>query len=154
VPGVVPRRASRTVEMPIFVRAPPKTVFRALTSPEILRHWFMDRATLEPRKGGRYAFEWTGGPTHTGTVLEFVRDRRITLGWQWPGQERLGTTRLRISVAPKAGGTVVTFAHSGFGTGGPWQDLYEGAIRGWTYFLMNLKSVVENGHDLRSPYDW
>ena len=114
----------------------------------------MDRAALTPRKGGSYEFTWEGGPTHRGKILEFVRDRRITFSWQWPGMERLGVTKLSLSIRPKKGGSVLTFTHTGFGTRGPWVDLYDGAIRGWTYFMMNLKSVLETGHDLRSPYDW
>jgi len=68
--------------------------------------------------------------------------------------EKLGVTKLTLAVRPKEHATVLTFKHTGFGDRGPWVDVYEGAIRGWTYFMMNLKSVLENGHDLRSPYDW
>jgi hypothetical protein len=57
-------------------------------------------------------------------------------------------------VEAKDGGTIVQFVPSGFQNGGPWVDLHDGAIRGWTYFLMNLKSVLEHGNDLRSPLDW
>jgi uncharacterized protein YndB with AHSA1/START domain len=148
------RARTRTLRLPIFVHASPKKVFRAISEPKRLTRWLVDEATLSPRKGGRYAFTWEGGPTHTGTVLEIVPGRSLTLTWQWPGQERLGVTRLKMTVEPKKGGTVLRFIHSGFRTDGPWVDLYEGAIRGWTYFMMNLKSVVEYGHDLRSPLDW
>ncbi len=144
----------RTVEMPIFVRAAQPRVFQAISDPKLLTRWFMDRATLSARTGGNYAFTWEGGPTHTGKVLQFVPGKSITLTWQWPGLERLGVTKLRIALARKAGGTVVTFTHTGFRRGAAWGELYDGAIRGWTYFMMNLKSVVETGHDLRSPYDW
>lgn len=145
---------SRTLRLPIFIDRSPKKVFKAISRPEILAGWFADRATLSPRKGGRYALTWEGGPTHTGRVLEFVRGKRLTLTWQWPGQEALGVTKLRMSLKPKEGGTVLTFTHSGFQKGGEWAELYEVSIRGWTYFMMNLKSVLENGKDLRSPYDW
>jgi uncharacterized protein YndB with AHSA1/START domain len=142
------------LRLPIFIHASPAQVFRYVSDPAQLTRWFMDRASLTPRQGGEYAFTWEGGPTHSGKVLEFVTGKRVTLAWQWPGKEQLGTTKLRISLERKGGGTVVRFTHSGFQRSGPWLDLYEGAIRGWTYFMMNLKSVVEHGHDLRSPYDW
>jgi uncharacterized protein YndB with AHSA1/START domain len=144
----------RTILLPIFIHASPKKVFAAITDPAILTGWFMDHAALSPRKGGRYSFVWEGGPAHTGKVLEFVAERRVTLSWQWPGQEDLGVTKLKLSVEPKEGGTILRFTHSGFQNHGAWIDLYDGAIRGWTYFMMNLKSVLENGHDLRSPLDW
>jgi uncharacterized protein YndB with AHSA1/START domain len=145
---------TRTIRLPIFIHASPRKVFRAITEPEILTTWFMDRATLSTRKGGSYSFTWEGGPAHTGRVTEFVRGKRIALTWQWPGMEELGATKLTLSVEPRNGGTVLKFTHSGFRGHGAWGELYEGAIRGWTYFMMNLKSVLENGHDLRSPYDW
>jgi uncharacterized protein YndB with AHSA1/START domain len=145
---------TRTIRLPIFIHASPRTVFKWVTQSELLTRWMMDRATLSPRRGGSYSFTWEGGPTHTGKVLDFVAGKRITLTWQWPGQEKLGATKLKMSVEGKAGGTVLRFTHSGFLKGGPWVDLYEGAIRGWTYFMMNLKAVIETKHDLRSPYDW
>jgi uncharacterized protein YndB with AHSA1/START domain len=147
-------RQTRTIRLQVYIHKSPKKVFKAITEPDRLASWFVDQATLSPRKGGRYSYSWTDGPVHTGKVLEFVRGRHITLTWQWPGQEKLGLTRLKLSVQPKEGGTVLKFTHSGFQTGGPWVDLYDGAIRGWTYFMMNLKSVLEHGYDLRSPYDW
>jgi hypothetical protein len=49
---------------------------------------------------------------------------------------------------------VLKFTHSGIPRDEKWVELYGGAIRGWTYFGMNLKSVLEHGHDLRSDNDW
>jgi uncharacterized protein YndB with AHSA1/START domain len=148
------RRKTRTIRLRVFIHKSPKKVFKSLSEPERLTRWFVDRATLSPRKGGRYSFGWEDGPEHSGRVLEFVRNHHLTVTWQWPGQEDLGTTRLKLSVEAEEGGTVVRFVHSGFESGGPWVPLHDGAIQGWTYFLMNLKSVLEHGYDLRSPLDW
>jgi uncharacterized protein YndB with AHSA1/START domain len=63
------RIKTRTIRLQTFVHASPKKVFKAITQPERLARWMLDEATLSPRKGGRYAFTWEGGPTHTGTVL-------------------------------------------------------------------------------------
>jgi len=147
-------RKTRTIRLQVFADVSPRKAFRALTEPARLTRWFVDQATLSPRKGGRYEFSWEDGPVHRGRILEFAREDHVTLSWQWPGQEALGVTKLRLSVEPKKQGTVIKLVHSGFQRGGPWVELYEGAIQGWMYFLMNLKSVLENGHDLRSPYDW
>ncbi len=145
---------TRTIRLQTYTRVSPKKAFKAITSPERLSRWMVDEATLSPRKGGRYAFKWEGGPTHTGKVLEFVRGKRITLTWQWPGMEQLLVTKLKLAVEPRARGTVVKLTHSGFPKQERWLDLYAGAIQGWTYFLLNLKSVLDNGRDLRSKYDW
>jgi uncharacterized protein YndB with AHSA1/START domain len=114
----------------------------------------MDEGTISLRKGGRYAFTWKGGPTHTGKVLEFVRGKQITLTWQWPGQEDQLLTKLKLSVQPIAKGTILKLTHTGIPKSERWLDLYAASIQGWTYFLMNFKSVVDHGRDLRSPNDW
>jgi uncharacterized protein YndB with AHSA1/START domain len=150
---VSPRRV-RTLRLRVFIDASPKKVFRWISDPERLTRWMLDDAALSPRKGGRYAFTWSGGPTHTGKVLEFVRGKSLTLTWQWPGKEDVLLTKLKLSVEPKRRGTVLKFTHSGIPKGEPWVELYAGAVQGWTYFMMNLKSVLEHGHDLRSPDDW
>jgi uncharacterized protein YndB with AHSA1/START domain len=148
------KATTRTLRLPIFIHASPDEVFKWITDPALLPRWMMDRAALSPSRGGSYSFTWEGGPTHTGTVTDFVPGQRITVTWQWPGKEKLGVTKLKLSVEGKDGGAVLRFTHSGFRKGGPWVDLYESSIRGWTYFMMNLKSVIETDHDLRSPYDW
>jgi uncharacterized protein YndB with AHSA1/START domain len=144
----------RTLRLRVFIDASPKKVFRSISDPERLTRWMVDAATLSPRRRGRYSFTWEGGPTHTGKVLEFVRGKSLTLTWQWPGKEEQLTTRLKMSVQAESGGTVLKFIHSGFPKGEQWFDLYAGAVQGWTYFMMNLKSVLEHDHDLRSPLDW
>jgi uncharacterized protein YndB with AHSA1/START domain len=144
---------TRTIRLWAFIHASPTKVFKAVSEPELLSHWLLDRATLSPRKGGRYAFTWEAGPTHTGTVLEFVRGKRITLSWRRPGMEDQLVSKLGLSVEPKKGGTVLKLTHSGFPIQKRWVDLFGGAIQGWTYFLMNLKSYLNHGHDLRSPDD-
>jgi uncharacterized protein YndB with AHSA1/START domain len=148
------RTKTRTLRLPMFIHASPKRVFKWITDSEKVSGWLSDTAVLSARKGGRYVFGWNGGPAHTGKVLRFSRGRELTLSWQWPGKEDLGTTRLRLSVEPKRDGTLLRFTHSGFRRSEEWDELYEGAVRGWTYFMMNLKSVLESDHDLRSPYDW
>jgi uncharacterized protein YndB with AHSA1/START domain len=145
---------TRTIQLRVFIRKPPKVVFNAVSQPKSLPLWFVDRASISRRKGGTYAYSWEDGPTHSGKVLEFVRNRHLTLAWQWPGSEGLGVTRLRMSVERRENGTVLTFTHRGFRTGKAWDELYDGAIHGWSYFMLNLKSVLEHGYDLRSPYDW
>jgi uncharacterized protein YndB with AHSA1/START domain len=147
-------RKTRTIRLQTYTRASPKKAFRAITEPEYLNRWLVDKAELSPRKGGRYSMGWNGGPTHTGRVLEFIRGNHITLTWQWPGMEDQLVTKLKLSVEPKKGGTIVKLTHSGFPKQERWVDLYGGAIQGWAYFLTNLKSVLDHRHDLRSKYDW
>jgi len=145
---------TRTIRLQVFVHASPRKAFKAISEPKRLSRWLVDEATISLRKGGRYSFKWEGGPTHTGRVLEFVRGKSITLTWQWPGQEEFVTTRLKMSIEGKEDGAILKFTHTGFPKQERWLDLYTGSIQGWTYFLMNFKSVLDHRHDLRSKNDW
>jgi uncharacterized protein YndB with AHSA1/START domain len=142
----------RAVNHQYFIRASPDSVFRAISDPHWLTRWLCNRAEISPKKGGTYLLGWTDGPTHTGTIVDFREGRRVAFAWTWPGVELQGTV-LSLSVEAKEDGTVLTVEHSGFPRLEEWTDLYGGAEWGWTYFALNLKSVLEKGHDLRSKYD-
>jgi uncharacterized protein YndB with AHSA1/START domain len=147
-------KSSRTRDLnhQYLIRAPPRTVFRAITEPRQLVRWLCDRASFEPKTNGRYSVGWTNGPTHTGRVLRFTADRGYTLSWEWPGVS-LRTTRFRLTVKPAGRSSLFVIEHLRFPSDPKWFDLYAGAEWGWTYFAMNLKSVLETGKDLRSPRD-
>lgn len=142
----------RTLSHQYLIRAPAETVFRAVSEANGLTRWLCDRAELSAKVGGTYALSWKDGPTHTGTVVEFVPGRRLGLAWSWPGVALEGTV-FSLAVEPVGGETLLTVEHTGFPKTEEWTDLYGGAEWGWTYFAMNLKSVLENGRDLRSPRD-
>ncbi len=148
----MPRSRTKTVEHQYFVRAPTRVVFRAITDPGWLKRWLADDAELELRTGGRYLLAWRDGPRHTGRVVRFVPGKSLTLSWEWDGLD-LRDTRLKLAVEPQGGGTLLHLKHSGFPCTRRWMDLYGGTEWGWTYFAMNLKSVLETGHDLRSRLD-
>lgn len=143
---------TRTVSHQYFIRASPKRVFAAVTKPVWITKWLCNEAQIDGRKGGRYALAWKDGPRHSGTIIEFDPDRCITFSWAWEGVKLKGT-RLRLSVKPSRGGSLLLMEHSGFPRKAEWVDLYAGAEWGWTYFAMNLKSVLETGTDLRSKCD-
>ena len=149
---MAPRR-TRTIRQQYFIRAAPKKVFKAISNPKGIKRWFADKAQLSLRKGGRYSFGWKDGPTHNGKILELVRGERMTLSWEYEGMEKVGVTRFGLAVEPKGKGTLLKVTHSRLPKGDEFEELYTGGVWGWTYFMMNLKSVVEHGHDLRSRHD-
>jgi uncharacterized protein YndB with AHSA1/START domain len=145
-------QSPRSVDHQYFVRAKPEEVFRAITDPKMLTRWLCDRAEISLKKGGQYLFAWADGPTHTGTVVDFEPGKRIGFAWMWPNVELTGTV-FTLSVEAKDDGTELKVLHTGFPRLEQWTDLYGGAEWGWTYFAMNLKSVLETGRDLRSKVD-
>ncbi|MEA2150106.1 MAG: hypothetical protein QOD69_1936 [Solirubrobacteraceae bacterium] len=81
---------------------PVERVWRAITEPEDLRHWFpgVPRFTLE--KGAEFVVEGdTGG---TGRILAL--DPPHVLDFTWNGD------RLRFELAPDGDGCVLTFLHA------------------------------------------
>jgi hypothetical protein len=62
-------------------------------------------------------------------------------------------SEVTFSVRRVRGGTVVTVRHGPFPPVAPWLSAFGGSESGWGYFLLNLRSVVEFGRDLRSPLD-
>jgi uncharacterized protein YndB with AHSA1/START domain len=148
----MPASNTRAVDHQYFIRATREKVFQAITDPVWLVRWLADHAELEARKGGRYSLGWNGGPTHSGTVLEFKPYETLSLSWDWEGVDLHGTV-FSLSVETKDAGSLFRVEHSGFPKLEAWSDLYGGAEWGWTYFAMNLKSVLETGYDLRAKYD-
>lgn len=145
---------TRSIRQQYYIRASPKKVFKAISDPERLTRWFLKDAKLSPRKRGRYTFVWEGGYSHSGTVLEFIRGKSLTLTWpQFDGETPLGDTKLKLSVESKGDGSLLKILHSGYQKDEAWVEPYAGTHSGWAYFVMNLKSVLEHGNDLRSKHD-
>ncbi len=146
--------AERTILEQFEIAAPPSKVFRALTQPLELTKWMLESATISLRPGTQYWFTWGGGYSHEGRVLAVKNGRSITLSWpQGTPRKPLGETKVRFTIRPKGKGSVLVLRHSGFGTGLAWVQTYALSASGWAYYLMNLKSVLETGHDLRRDED-
>jgi uncharacterized protein YndB with AHSA1/START domain len=146
--------ASKTVKQRYFIKAPPSKVFRAITEPRLLRRWFLASAKFSPRKGGNYTFSWGGSMVQSGKVLSYVRDKSLSLSWPGVQSEKPpGMTRATFRLRPKEDGTVLDLTHTGFKSGALWTENYAAVCSGWAYFLMNLKSVLQHGRDLRSAQD-
>ncbi len=146
--------ATRSVKQRYFVKASPSKVFTALTEPRVLKKWFLASARLSPRKGGNYTFNWGGEMSQSGKVMSYVRDKSLSLSWpQVQRGKPLGMTRATFKLKPKDEGTLLDVNHTGFGTGTLWNENRAAVCSGWAYFLVNLKSVLQYGRDLRSPLD-
>jgi uncharacterized protein YndB with AHSA1/START domain len=142
-----------TVDQSFFIRKPPKVVFRAISDPAQIVRWFLARAELPTEKGAPYRFEWPGGYSHEGKVLEFVKDRRLTLSWPNGTPSKRFLTRVTFTVRRAGTGSFLKVHHTGFPRTPGGIEQYGGTQSGWAYYLVNLRSVLEHGQDLRSPRD-
>ena len=135
------------IELSRTIQAAPETVFRALSNATALREWFSDTALFDPHAGSSFYFAWNGGYYAAGQVAKIDAPRKLNLTWQGRGEPE--PTTVKITVAKKKAGTVVTVAHEGVGTGKKWGDAPEQITKGWERGLENLQSVLETGEDLR-----
>jgi len=143
------------IEQSFYYEAPPETVFAALTEPDQLTKWFVSKAKVDHKKGGKVEFTWLGGHKMKGKVKRFVPGKKVTYAWRDDlGKGKEGRTLAEFEVTKKGTGTKLKLTHSGFGGSKAWVELYGGIQSGWAYYLMNLKSVLHQGNDLRSEYDW
>jgi uncharacterized protein YndB with AHSA1/START domain len=85
---------------------PVDAVWRAVTEPTELAHWFPARVSVEHRVGGPIAFVFEHGeaPPSEGEVLEFEPPHRFAFTW--------GGSVLRFVLEPDAGGCRLTFTHA------------------------------------------
>jgi uncharacterized protein YndB with AHSA1/START domain len=133
---------------------PPAKVFAALTQPKQLARWFVAKAEVELREGGAYRLTWGPGVSMKGTVKSVTAPSKLIVGWhdKLRGGRSFDTVA-RFRLRKKGRGTILTVTHEGFRSGKGWIWLYGQVQSGWAYYLLNLKSVLEHGIDLRSPED-
>jgi uncharacterized protein YndB with AHSA1/START domain len=132
-------------------KAAPAKVFWALSDPKGLSKWFLSRAKLEPKKGGSYTFDWIGGYHMTGTVKKLEPNRVISFSWTDKLRNgEIAKTTASFQVAKKGSGALLTLRHTGFKD----PEHFADCSSRWSYYLTNMKSVLDHGIDLRSRYDW
>jgi len=141
------------VEQVYYYEASPQKVFAALTKPKKLVRWFLSDAKIKPKEGSSYTFTWEGGTSHTGKVKKVVPDRTLILTWPDRLKGKVYETEVTFALRRKGDGTILKVTHTGFKEGDDWVWLYGAIESGWAYFLMNLKSVLDEGVDLRSKHD-
>jgi uncharacterized protein YndB with AHSA1/START domain len=139
-----PVSVTRSAALRVTISSDAVGIFNYLSDPRKLELWFPDQAIIEPQLGGRYHFRWTGKQgVWSGVVTEFIRGNTLGFTWQPPNDPVV--TNVRIKLFPQGAETTVELSHSGF----PSSDALDKAVKDWTFYLQNLKSVIEQGVDMR-----
>jgi uncharacterized protein YndB with AHSA1/START domain len=138
---------TRTFEHALTVDRPRDEVFHALTDVDELKRWWITDGVSDPRPGGQYRYEWkmadpANDHVQEGTYDEVVDGERVAYPWSSPA----GDSRVTVTLAERDGATEVSLVHEGIAEA----DQFERYEQGWTGFLANLKSVLEEGADNRS----
>ena len=137
-------RVSSTFRITISQR--PSVVWNALTRPNDLKRWFLREARLELYPDGNYKFFWGEKISGkypvimSGTCFEVVPEKFLKLTWNSPNDF------VQFTLEGREDETLLTVHVDGFERGS------KGHIdesRGWTFYLINLKTVLERDWDLR-----
>jgi uncharacterized protein YndB with AHSA1/START domain len=135
---------TRAATLRATIAADPATVFEYLVDANKLQMWFPDQAVSEAQLGGRYHFRWNDSDdVWSGSYTNFIRGNTLAYTWQAPGDEY--ETSVLIHLSSQAGGTLIELTHSGFLT----NAALDKVVKSWVFYLENLRSVIEDGVDLR-----
>lgn len=125
------------------IAVPLGQVYRAFTNATILRQWFCDFATTEPKPGGRFYSWWQSGRYLVGEFKESIPDKKIKISCR--GRSECDVTEISINLETKPGSTHLKLMESGFSD----KKVYDEIKIRWDQSLKNLKSYLEEGLDLR-----
>lgn len=90
-----------------------------------------------------------------GKVMWVVADKEVAYAWRDDlGRGQKAKTLVDFKISKKGRGSMLELNHGGFGDSKARIELYGAIQSGWAYYLTNLKSILQNGADLRSKHDW
>lgn len=140
----------RFVHQTVTIKSSPEAVFNALTRADELTRWFPTRAESDPRPGGSFNYTWeftdaSQNGSQQGQYLEFAPNNRLS--YTWTADSIL--TLVTFDLTESDGETTVELDHSSMQPGADQEKLHEMHANQWEFFLMNLKSYLETGTDLR-----
>lgn len=138
------------VHQTVTIKSSPEAVFRALTQAGELMKWFPTRVESDPRPDGKFKFTWefanaNENGSQQGEYVEVLPNSKLSYTWTAESISTLVTFHLTES----NGETIVELDHSSMQARADSQKLHDMHANQWGFFLMNLKSYLETGMDLR-----
>jgi uncharacterized protein YndB with AHSA1/START domain len=159
-----PATDTRRIEVTLDIAAPVSAVWRALTDARELERWFPVRAEVTPGPGGAIRWTWAPDVDWPSHIDLWEAERRLRATYDRPMTHAGGPLAasallaMDFTLESEGGRTVLRLVHSGFGSGGDWEDEYHGVRRGWGFELRCLRHYLERhaGQDrqvlmLRAP---
>jgi uncharacterized protein YndB with AHSA1/START domain len=151
--------AERAIDKEVVVAAPIEAVWLAWTTRAGIRTFFAPDAEIDARVGGAFHIHINpfAEPGMKGAddmrYMALQAPTMLSFDWNAPPslpEVRAQRTFVVVRLAPvDAKSTRVSLHHTGWGTGGQWDDTYAYFDRAWGNVLGNLKKSFESG-----PVDW
>lgn len=131
---------TRAVTVEIEVSAPPELVWKALTRPEYIARWFPPISGGSGEKvGDQLLISWGDAMQWTTNVTAVEQGKHI----RWLDDPSNPAIAVDWYLETRGGKTVVRLVNSGFSASSDWDDQFTAITTGWTYFLFNLREVLE-----------
>ncbi|HVT11018.1 MAG TPA: SRPBCC domain-containing protein [Fimbriimonadaceae bacterium] len=131
----------------IRIKCLPEEAFARWTTTDGLESWFLSRAFFssgeEALAGDRFELAWAEGTTDQGEVVAVQPPSLFEFTWYD------GRGRVRVAFSPIDTGTLVEVTQIVASDGEQQLQEFMDCRDGWTFYLTNLKSVLEGGLDLR-----
>ena len=143
----------------ISVKAPVETIYEAWTTQDGLEGWFLRLAQFTSPQGNlrerddfvqkddRYKWLWHGWPDETvefGLILNTNEKDLVQFSFA-------ATCTVTVTIKKELDETIVELTQENIPVDESSKVKYHlGCMEGWTFYLANLKSILEGGIDLRN----
>jgi uncharacterized protein YndB with AHSA1/START domain len=133
----------------IFPHAP-ETIWRALTTGELIGRWLMAPTGFEPVEGNSFTFQTTPGGAWDGLircrVLEVIQNERFAFAWTGGDESNVGygsrlDTVVTFTLSGEAQGTRLRLVHSGFVLPRN-ETAFQGMSQGWPKVVHTLADTA------------
>jgi uncharacterized protein YndB with AHSA1/START domain len=129
-----------------YIRITPEKLWRALTTPEIIKQYrFGMHVESEWKVGSTWRMYADGSLMDSGEILESVSPKWLVIRWlnEWkPEFKAEGHSRCIYKIEPMEASAKLTLTHS---MERPDSQFIEAVSEGWPLVLSNLKSLLETG---------
>ncbi|HVU81389.1 MAG TPA: SRPBCC domain-containing protein [Rhodanobacteraceae bacterium] len=135
----------------LMIHAPRERIYEAIATAEGVRNWFSRDADLEPTVGGSGEIRFANGQRITRVKIEQLEPaERVVWKVVSAAMPTWADTRVEFRMAAADGGTMLRFAHRGFGEA---DDFFAMSATAWANFLISLKLYAEIGEGTPHPDD-
>ncbi|GLS28613.1 Uncharacterized conserved protein YndB, AHSA1/START domain [Mesorhizobium albiziae] len=134
----------------VFPHAP-ETIWKTLTTGQLIARWLMQPTGFEPVEGKKFTFKTKPGGAWDGTihcqVLEVMPNERFVFAWKGGHEENVGygsrlDTVVTFILSRVENGTRLRLVHSGFML--PKNDIaFRNMSDGWNKIVHNLGAIAD-----------
>jgi uncharacterized protein YndB with AHSA1/START domain len=150
--NAAPKPASQDIVVDEVFPHPPETIWKALTTGDLIARWLMPLEGFAAVTGTRFTFQTKPGGHWDGTiqceVLEVIPNQRLVYAWKGGDARNVGygaplDTVVSWTLSRVATGTRVRLVHAGFVS--PRNDTaFQTMSNGWKTVVARINAMLED----------